>query len=145
DQNAEGDEYCIDCGAALRDASYVMHEYPALESKDQESHVLQGNIVNTLVEQPQPTQVAFPNGVHLLAACDSDAGAVRRAEPNEDSTLVLLFERVHESVASPAGIFVVADGMGGHDYGQVASRTTIGVIAEKIVRELLMPPLTAEK
>lgn len=153
DQNAEGDEYCIDCGASLSEAAYIMHAFPAVENKDQESHILHGNIIDTLVdqgatyviEQPQPEQLSFPNGVHLEAACDSDAGAVRRSEPNEDSTLVLLFERVHESVATPSGIFVIADGMGGHDYGQVASRTTIGVIAERVVRELLLPPLSTEK
>jgi serine/threonine protein phosphatase PrpC len=98
-----------------------------------------------LIEQPQPTQIYFPNGVHVLAACDSDAGNVRRAEPNEDSTLLLELQRVHESISGPFGVFVVADGMGGHDNGQGASRMAIGVIAERVVNELLMKPLTAEK
>lgn len=152
-QNADGDEFCIDCGAELLNASYNMHEYPAEQSKNNDAHVLQGVIVNTfvdqghtyVVEQPQTVQAAFPNGVHLLAASDSDAGNVRRSEPNEDSTLVLQLQRVHESLASPAGVFIVADGMGGHDNGQGASRMTIGVIAERMVRELLEPPLEAEK
>ncbi len=153
EQNAEGDEFCIDCGAELLNATYIMHEYPAAEHKDKEEHVLQGVIVNTfvdhgrtyVVEQPQASQLVFPNGVHLLASCESDAGVVRSGEPNEDSTLVLLLERVHESIATPAGVFVVADGMGGHANGQGASKMTIGLIAERIVRELLMPPLTSEK
>jgi serine/threonine protein phosphatase PrpC len=152
-ENAEGDEFCIDCGAELLNASYNMHEYPAEQSKDNEAHVLQGVIVNTfvdqghtyVVEQPQAVQTAFPNGVHLLAACDSDAGNVRRSEPNEDSTLVLQLQRVHESMSSPAGVFIVADGMGGHDNGQGASHMTIGVIAERMVRELLASPLETEK
>src|SRR5450631_919102 len=50
-ENAEGDEFCIDCGAELLNASYTMHEYPAEQSKDNEAHVLQGVIVNTLVDQ----------------------------------------------------------------------------------------------
>jgi len=83
--------------------------------------------------------------VHLLAASDSDAGNVRRSEPNEDSTLVLQLQRVHESMTTPVGVFIIADGMGGHDNGQGASRMTINVISDKIVRELLMPPLEAEK
>src|SRR5579885_1512625 len=153
EQNAEGDEFCIDCGAELLNATYLMHEYPAAEHKDKEERVLQGVIVNTfvdhgrtyVVEQPQASQLVFPNGVHLLASCESDAGVVRSGEPNEDSTLVLLLERVHESIATPAGVFVVADGMGGHANGQGASKMTIGLIAERIVRELLMPPLTSEK
>ncbi|WP_269822439.1 PP2C family protein-serine/threonine phosphatase [Dictyobacter vulcani] len=70
---------------------------------------------------------------------------MRRSEPNEDSTMTLVLERVHESIASPAGIFVVADGMGGHANGQGASRATIALIAERVTRELLLAPLQTEK
>ncbi len=153
EENTEGDEFCTVCGAELLNASYTMHEYPAAESKDNEAHVLQGVIVNTFVEQghtyvieqPQAEQNAFPNGVHLLVASDSDAGNVRRSEPNEDSTLVLQLQRIHESLASPVGVFIVADGMGGHANGQGASRMTISMIAERMVRELLEAPLATEK
>src|SRR5207249_2576803 len=113
----------------------------------------QGVIVNTfieqghtyLIEQPQMEQSSFPNGVQLLAASNSDAGDVRRSEPNEDSTLVLQLQRVHESMSVPSGVFIVADGLGGHDNGQLASRIAIGIIAEHVVRELLAQPLTTEK
>ncbi|HCI82367.1 MAG TPA: hypothetical protein DHW02_22050, partial [Ktedonobacter sp.] len=107
EQNAEGDEFCIDCGAELLNAPYVMHEYPngsgdAASNQTGEAHVLQGNIVNTFVEngrtyvieQPQEAEIAFPNGAHLLVAGDSDAGNVRRSEPNEDSILVMQLQRV---------------------------------------------------
>ncbi|GCE11020.1 protein phosphatase 2C domain-containing protein [Tengunoibacter tsumagoiensis] len=153
EENAEGDEFCNDCGAELQNYSYIMHAYPPAGSQDEASVLHGGVIVNTLVdqgltyviEQPQEVQSSFPTGVRLLAACDSDAGDLRRSDPNEDSTLVLLSERVHESIATPAGIFLVADGMGGHDNGQGASRLTTAVIAERVVRELLLPPISAEK
>lgn len=153
EQNAEGDEYCIDCGAALLGMTYTMHEYPATEVQNKEATVTLGTIVNTftddgktyVIEQPQTTQIVFPTGVHLLVAGDSDAGMVRRGEPNEDSTLVLQLQRVHESISNPVGVFMVADGMGGHDNGQGASRMTVNVVAQRIVDELLMKPLTAEK
>ncbi len=153
EQNAEGDEFCIDCGAELLNASYTLHEYAATANNSNDAHVLQGTIANTfveqgktyVVEQQHAVQMAFPNGVHLLAASDSDAGNVRRSEPNEDSTLVLQLQRVHESMTTPVGVFIIADGMGGHDNGQGASRMTINVISDKIVRELLVPPLEAEK
>jgi serine/threonine protein phosphatase PrpC len=157
EQNAEGDEFCIDCGASLLNVPYIMHEYgpgggPSTEGQS-DAHVLSGNIVNTfvdsgrtyMIEQPQVAQNAFPNGVHLVAVGDSDAGDVRRSEPNEDSILILQLQRVHESLAVPTGVFIVADGLGGHDNGQVASRMTINIIAERMVRELLDAPLSSEK
>ena len=159
EQNAEGDEFCINCGASILDVAYVMHEYSTeqgskeTEGRSEDAHVMQGIIVNTfieqghtyVIEQPQVEQNPFPNGVLLLAASNSDAGNVRRSEPNEDSTLVLLLQRVHESMSAPSGVFIVADGLGGHDNGQVASCMTINIIAERMVRELLAGPLTAEK
>ncbi len=159
EQNAEGDEFCMECGASMLNVPYIMHEYSKEQGDEEagghveESNVLQGTIVNTfieqghtyVIEQPQVEQSAFPNGVQLLAASHSDAGDVRRSEPNEDSTLVLLLQRMHESISAPYGVFIVADGLGGHDNGQVASRMTINIIAERMVRELLAEPLEAEK
>ncbi len=153
EQNREGDEFCIDCGAELLNAAYTMHEYTASKQSDADANTFHGNIVNTFVEQGrtyaieqvQEAENAFPTGVHLLVASDSDAGDVRRSEPNEDSTLALLLQRVHESQAAPAGVFIVADGLGGHDNGQEASRMTINIIAERMVRELLAAPLASEK
>ncbi|MGH2496299.1 MAG: protein phosphatase 2C domain-containing protein [Ktedonobacteraceae bacterium] len=152
ENNTESDDFCTDCGASLRDIPYIMHEYSAEQSKE-DTPVLQGNIVNTFVaegrtyviEQKEVEQNAFPNGVHLLAASGSDAGNVRRSDPNEDSALVLQLQRIHESLAEPVGVYIVADGMGGHDNGQLASRMTINVIAEKMTRELLLAPLAGEK
>jgi serine/threonine protein phosphatase PrpC len=153
EQNAEGDEFCTNCGAALLNVTYIMHEYAPSQGKSDEAHVLSGAIANTFVDQgktyiielPQVSQNSFPNGVYLLVASESDAGTVRRGEPNEDSTLVLQLQRVHESLSAPSGVFIVADGLGGHDNGQVASRVAIAIIAEHVVRKLLARPLTAEK
>jgi serine/threonine protein phosphatase PrpC len=159
EQNAEGDEFCINCGASMLDVPYIMHEYSTEQGSGEtdghleDSYVLQGTIVNTfiehghtyMIEQQQVEQNPFPNGVQLLAASNSDAGDVRRSEPNEDSTLVLLLQRDHESISTPSAVFIVADGLGGHDNGQVASRMTINIIAERLLKELLTEPLTAEK
>lgn len=152
ENNAESDDFCTDCGASLLDIPYILHEYSAEQSKE-DTPVLQGTIVNTfvdgertyVVEQKEVEQNAFPNGVHLLAASGSDAGNVRRSDPNEDSALVLQLQRIHESFATPVGVYIVADGMGGHDNGQLASRMAINVIAEKMTRELLLAPLAGEK
>ncbi len=153
-ENSEGDEFCMACGASMLDIPYILHEYSArMDNSGIEAGVLQGTIVNTFmdqgrtyaVEQPSPNQSAFPNGPLLLAATNSDAGNIRRSDPNEDSTLILQLHRVHESLSTPSGIFIVADGLGGHDDGQLASRMTVNVIAERMARDLLGAPLRAEK
>lgn len=152
ENNTATDDFCSDCGASLRDIPYIMHEYSAEQSKE-DTPVLQGSIVNTFVdqhrtyviEQHEAEHDAFPNGIHLLAASNSDAGNVRRSDPNEDSALVLQLQRIHESLASPVGVYIVADGMGGHDNGQLASRMTINAIAQRMTRELLLAPLADEK
>jgi serine/threonine protein phosphatase PrpC len=151
--NTEGADFCENCGVQLL-KTYLMHEYPAKGNgaPSQES-VLQARIVDTVmenghtyvVELPQTEQSAFPLGAQLLVACASDAGNLRRADPNEDSTMVLLLQRVHESLSSPAGIFLVADGLGGHSNGQYASRLAVNVIVERSVRDLLLSPLGAER
>ncbi|WP_052891125.1 protein phosphatase 2C domain-containing protein [Thermogemmatispora carboxidivorans] len=151
-ENAEGDEFCINCGAELLGMSYLLHEFSG-EQASPETQVTSGHIVNTFieggrtyaVEQPQAERDPFPEGVHLIAAALSDAGIVRGDEPNEDSTLLLLLERSHESISQPVGLFIVADGMGGHASGQLASRVAINTIAERIARDLLAAPLSAEK
>ncbi|MGB8345989.1 MAG: protein phosphatase 2C domain-containing protein [Ktedonobacteraceae bacterium] len=152
EQNREGDEFCIDCGAGLSDVAYLMHEYPATQEKSAEANVLHETIVNTFVDQGHTYVVAqeqaaenpFPNGVRLSVASDSDAGDIRRSDPNEDSTLILLLQRIHESNAAPVGLFVVADGMGGHDNGQRASHLAISALAERITHDLLLAPLSSE-
>jgi serine/threonine protein phosphatase PrpC len=152
EQNAEGDEFCIDCGAELLGVSYLLHEFTDEQAQPQDLTIGE-QIIDTFVangrtyavEQPRSEPEPFPEGVHLVAAARSDAGVVRRDEPNEDSTLVLLLERCHESHAEPLGVFIVADGMGGHASGQLASRIAVTTIAERITRDLLLAPLSAER
>ena len=99
--NVEGDEFCATCGAELGNATYLMHEYPVSSNSKNvhEANVIAANIIDTAVEnghvyaieRQQSEQNDFPNGVQLLTGSFSDAGNLRRSDPNEDSTLVLLF------------------------------------------------------
>lgn len=63
----------------------------------------------------------------LSAAAGSDPGQTYRL--NQDCVLALL--RAPEE-ASTAGLFVVADGMGGHQAGEVASRLAVDTVREQL-------------
>ena len=60
----------------------------------------------------------------------TDTGMVR--ENNEDSLLVLNSEEVGVKSAESSGIYMVADGMGGHQAGEVASDMAIQIISETL-------------
>jgi len=57
-------------------------------------------------------------------------------ELNEDSLLTLEMSCIQQSVNHPLGVFVVADGMGGHSGGELASGTIVSEIADKAIQEL---------
>lgn len=65
-----------------------------------------------------------------------DAGIKRRGSPNEDSLLAV--ESITSSVTAPypSGLFIIADGMGGHGNGQEASQLAIRVMRESILMTL---------
>jgi len=69
----------------------------------------------------------------LVAACGQSVGKQR--ELNEDSLLALTTTLAGNSGSLPFGIYIVADGMGGHQYGEVASNAAIRVVAGHILKK----------
>ncbi len=69
----------------------------------------------------------------LVAASGQSVGKQR--EHNEDSLLALTLTLAGKTPNVPFGLYIVADGMGGHQYGEVASNAAIRVIAGQIVRK----------
>ncbi|HLZ58532.1 MAG TPA: protein phosphatase 2C domain-containing protein [Ktedonosporobacter sp.] len=64
-------------------------------------------------------------------------GIARRRNPNEDSLVVLQGTCTYQEQLVPFGLFVVADGMGGHDCGleasQIAMQSMMQTVLPKIV------------
>jgi len=56
---------------------------------------------------------------------------------NEDSLLTIQFDKYLESVPVPLGVYVVADGMGGHSAGEVASGTIVNTIGQMAFSDLM--------
>ncbi len=65
----------------------------------------------------------------------TDVGQMRQL--NEDSLLTLEAGQVYRSVSRPFGVFVVADGAGGHAAGDVASGLAVRAIAREAFDNLL--------
>jgi PPM family protein phosphatase len=77
----------------------------------------------------------------LLAAKRCDLGAIR--ERNEDACLVFMAEAGGHFSMIPFGLYIVADGMGGHTNGHVASNTAARIVAKYILERIYMPLLHA--
>lgn len=78
----------------------------------------------------------------LAVAAQRDIGRVRQT--NQDSVLALLTTLPREARDVPLGLFVVADGMGGHDGGEIASRIAIRSVLHRVLAQLVMPALDDE-
>ena len=78
-------------------------------------------------------EAAPPQAVEHHLGQSTDVGVARTL--NEDSLFTLQFSKYLESVPIPLGIYVVADGMGGHAAGEVASGTIVNTIAKKAFSE----------
>lgn len=86
--------------------------------------------------QAASVEVRRPSSVELRIGRASDVGRVRQL--NEDSVLTLEMTRIRRSISEPIGLYVVADGMGGHAAGDVASALAIDTLARKAIAELWM-------
>jgi serine/threonine protein phosphatase PrpC len=81
---------------------------------------------------------AAANEPTLRAGVRCDVGARER---NEDSCLVFSSEAGGHFSLVPFGLYIVADGMGGHTNGHVASRIASRVAAHYILTKIYMPLL----
>lgn len=94
-----------------------------------------------LIEHPtirmsasQKTRELSPlTALRLQVGVGLDPGLVRKDSPNEDTVLAVQGSRSRGQQTVPIGLFVVADGMGGHANGQEASRLATQVMSDVLV------------
>ncbi|HEY4688462.1 MAG TPA: Stp1/IreP family PP2C-type Ser/Thr phosphatase [Anaerolineae bacterium] len=80
-----------------------------------------------------------PRAPHLLAGSATDIGQVR--SHNEDVLLTLVAEQLGDNALDAFGLFILADGMGGHQAGEVASSLAARTVAREIIEHVYAPYL----
>lgn len=69
----------------------------------------------------------------LVASAGQSVGKQR--EHNEDSLLALTSTISGNAESVPFGLYIVADGMGGHQFGEVASNAAVRIMADYITKK----------
>ena len=69
----------------------------------------------------------------LISACGQSSGKQR--DLNEDSLLAITTTLAGNTGNTPFGLYIVADGMGGHQFGEVASNAAIRTVSGYILRK----------
>ncbi|MRR38428.1 hypothetical protein EG829_28025, partial [bacterium] len=96
------------------------------------------SIVTAPLDEKQVQSIISGSGrryeVHqLIAACGQSVGKQR--DLNEDSLLAFTYTMAGNGGNTPFGLYMVADGMGGHQFGEIASNTAIRTVAGSILRK----------
>lgn len=149
--NAPDEVFCGQCGVAVdRKPEVRLLEVRTAEAEPPGDEEVTARLTHEgrfflLLAEPKPEPATKapspPPSIHLSFGRRSDPGQVR--ELNEDSLLVLVLTPVYESRTRPMlGLFAVADGMGGHESGEVASKAALQVLVERMIHTLILPELT---
>mgnify|MGYP001080713078 CR=1 FL=1 len=73
----------------------------------------------------------------LIVGCGHSVGQQR--EHNEDALFTLTTNLVSDTTYLRFGLYIIADGMGGHQHGELASGVSIRSMANSILRKLFIP------
>ena len=75
----------------------------------------------------------------LVVGCAQSVGMQR--DHNEDAILTLTSLSANSDGYLPIGLFIIADGMGGHKHGEIASHLAVHTIAHRIMGKVMLPLL----
>src|SRR6266487_1299934 len=105
-------------------------DLPTMEFSPSNGSIEAETTVPYSIQQIQGRNLSLAVG-HL-----TDPGIKRKHKPNEDSLFAMQGARTYNTLSQQFGLFVVADGMGGHANGQDASRLAIQTIIDYILPKI---------
>ncbi|MCB0203865.1 MAG: protein phosphatase 2C domain-containing protein [Anaerolineae bacterium] len=140
-----GDSFCGACGLEVTGPAVIrLHEIVEVPNEALPAVEVDGRwfVVLPVEEETQEAEDATPNW-RLQVGQASDAGKIR--ELDEDSVFTLTLSGIYESRTETAvGLFIVADGIGGHEGGEVASKLAAQTIAQQVLQRIIWPILQGE-
>lgn len=86
---------------------------------------------------------AAPEEVHQILIGTGQSTGIERSH-NEDALLVINSAAAGDPTPPNFGLFIVADGMGGHRAGEVASAVSIRTVARRITEQTIVQMLAAD-
>ena len=96
------------------------------------------------ISESSPSEPVTPSVLtKLKIGWATDVGQTRRH--NEDAAVVITAAYDGDETLPAFGLFALADGMGGHQAGEVASSLAVRTVAHHIVRYLYLPVLVQQE
>ncbi len=140
-----GDQYCGSCGVLLPNPAAVVLRESAAAPETSDAAFEVGGVWYAVLpgdtETSQPSQVK--TGWRLQVGQASDNGRLR--ELDEDSVFSLVLSGIFESqIETTVGLFIVADGIGGHEGGEVASKLAVQTMAQQVLQRIIWPILQGD-
>jgi serine/threonine protein phosphatase PrpC len=91
------------------------------------------------LDNPPPVEKEHSEIHQLLVGYGQSVGHQR--DHNEDALFVMTTTVASDNTPVPFGLYIVADGMGGHQHGEIASGMAVRAMADHVIRKLYLPML----
>jgi protein phosphatase len=85
--------------------------------------------------EAKPVPVKAPKRASYHVGSASSIGILR--EHNEDALFTLTTNLISNNTSFPFGLYIIADGMGGHQYGERASNVAVRAMSDQILAKVL--------
>jgi serine/threonine protein phosphatase PrpC len=119
---------------------------PKIQSKKDQAKLKSTDLSANMMDQESvpanTTDIDIDLEVTQLLVGVAQSSGIQR-DHNEDSLFTLTTNLITDERAIDFGLYIIADGMGGHDNGELASRLAVGKLASHVINTLYKPLITS--